>query len=95
MISYRRTSTGEWVVCGPVDHLAAGCTVSVTGRRGTRHRELIHYLGQPFACPQTGQELVYGYLQPRSCRAAQYTCEACGRYVEPGETVCPIRGVAH
>jgi hypothetical protein len=57
---YRRTKSGEWVVCGPTSLVKRGAVVTVTKRDGTTKDEKIVRVGKPFRL--AGIECCYGYL---------------------------------
>lgn len=64
--SYRKTKSGEWVVCGPAAEMHIGA-VPVSKRDGSVKTEIIFRLGRPFSTDKG--EMVYGYLSdgtPRS-----------------------------
>ena len=53
--SYRKTTNGTWVVCGPTSVVRPGATVTVTKKDGTTKTETIATTGKPFG------DQVYGY----------------------------------
>jgi hypothetical protein len=69
--SYRKTRTGEWVVCGPAHVVKPGKTVTVTKRDGSTKTETIDKVGQSFI--KDGVRTVYGYTakttRPASARS--------------------------
>jgi len=58
-ITWRKSKSGEWVVCGPVDDVRVG-VVTVTKRSGVIEHVEIEKLGRPFQTDD-GRTLVYGY----------------------------------
>lgn len=61
---YRKTKTGEWVVCGPVDVVKPGATVTVHKRDGSTKDETIASVGKTFEVD--GVQCCYGRLQRSS-----------------------------
>lgn len=57
--SYRKSSSGEWVVFGPATIVKPG-PVSVVKKDGSRKTETVARVGKPF--PVDGVKCVYGYL---------------------------------
>lgn len=53
--SYKKTKSGEWVVCGPVATMKVGL-VLVSKKDGTIEPKQIDRLGRPF------DSMVYGYI---------------------------------
>jgi hypothetical protein len=78
-ITYRKTKAGTWVAYGPLCAIQPGKTVTVAKRDGTTKQELIASIGRPFTA--NGQQMVYGYLTPKT-QAHQpstgTTCAECG-----------------
>jgi hypothetical protein len=56
---YRKTKSGEWVVCGPTSIVRPGATVTVTKKDGATKVETIERVGREF------DGLVYGYIAAR------------------------------
>jgi hypothetical protein len=85
---YRKTSSGEWVVCGPTSLVKAGTTVTVTKRDGTTKTEQIARVGKPFEI--AGVQCCYGYIAsdrgapryrgPRKIIKSKKRCWATGGY---------------
>lgn len=59
---YRRTKTGDWVVCGPASIVRPDCTVTVHKRDGSTKMEEIDRVGKTFRVD--GIDLRYGYPPP-------------------------------
>ncbi len=62
MITWKQKQNNEWVVVGPPDEVRVG-TVTVTSKSGSEKEVEIINLGEPFVT-DSGETLVYGYLQP-------------------------------
>ena len=81
-ITWRKSKSGEWVVCGPVDDVRVG-VVTVTKRSGVIEHVEIEKLGRPFQTDD-GRTLVYGYpaKTERTTTATRSSyrgpCENCG-----------------
>lgn len=79
--SYRRTSSGEWVIVGDASLIRVGVRVSVVTKAGEIRTEAPVRVGKPF--PTSRGMMRYGYLAPRSAPASK-PCDECGR---PGATL--------
>lgn len=58
-LRFRKTKTGEWVACGPVDLMQAGCVHTVRKANGTATDFYINRIGKPFLV--NGVKTAYGY----------------------------------
>lgn len=79
-VTWRKSKSGEWVVCGPVHAVHVG-VVAVTKRSGAVEHVEIERLGKPFQTDD-GITLVYGYpaKAERTTTQSSYSssCENCG-----------------
>ena len=68
--TYRKTKQGEWVAYGPAAILGTGpgTVVNVRTKSGGIKTEHIARCGRPFSVD--GQQMVYGYIAPRSPRSS-------------------------
>lgn len=63
MITYRKTSQGEWVAFGPASEIKAGSDITVAKKSGERETRHVNAAGKPFLVD--GVKMVYGYLADR------------------------------
>lgn len=66
LVTFRKAASGEWVICGPADVLAAGREVIVTKRSGQTTLVTPERVGATFRAD--GREMRYGYLAAREPR---------------------------